>query len=415
MLNRIGGDMLTCPKLTLMQRIKRFFFKIRRLFFALRFNKKSWKETCFPEGHEADLLKEFVRLIHKYKVKGSTQGLLELADFISHSDGSSRKGIYNQWLTRIASADMSWVELKAQAQAYRLLDDHYGYEKLLQAYDGLNYHFLSTKALKLEFIGYGLGDDSLNVFRKVTLQNKVLFEKVYLIESADFKRLEWFENHVRSELDKLPYLIPKIDSIFKGNKLAITYFDFLDQPLDNLTCPQYQLLTMAKDVNALKLDQLAQQAFPYNVADFTEIPIYQKSKQALQHWMQNQGMDSRKIQEYEKRILEMPRVLNHGDLHGKNTGNPNIIIDWDRVGPYPVGFDVGYILSNTLIFSCVDDWKTLEERLIKSSSFERNQLLFAINYFSLIFYIRKVGNKILPNDFKLFLEHLNKRHQNLKV
>ena len=45
-------------------------------------------------------------------------------------------------------------------------------------------------------------------------------------------------------------------------------------------------------------------------------------------------------------VKDLPHQITHGDLHGKNMGKPNVVIDWDRAGVYPLGLDIAYALSN---------------------------------------------------------------------
>ena len=46
-------------------------------------------------------------------------------------------------------------------------------------------------------------------------------------------------------------------------------------------------------------------------------------------------------------INQLPRWLTHGDLHGKNIGAPNLVIDWDKCGALPMGFDIALSISKT--------------------------------------------------------------------
>ena len=319
------------------------------------------------------------------------------------------------------SLNNGFHELKIKAGECRKSKNHQAYESLLKEFDA-NIKFLDkTFVTDCEFIGYGLGDDSLNVFRKIRLKDKVLFEKIYCLDSHDYKRLLWFETYLSKDVQSLGFVTSSIYTITQGKFLAVVYFEFLDVELDNLKQPLRTLLETAIRLNDLEISVKVNMAFQAMKLDFTHIDIYQKSKQGLMYWMQKNGLDSSKIDQYEKIVKQAPHILNHGDLHGKNMGMPNIVIDWDRAGLYPVGFDLGYILSNEYKFTDLKTWlvdfESFHQTLRSGSKFDipLDLRVFCINYFLLIFYIRKINKNILIEQYMQLLDVIEDLYGSLKL
>lgn len=84
----------------------------------------------------------------------------------------------------------SWYSLKKYSKFAKQDNDHAFYEKAVGDICGV---VDFPKTLEAEFIGKGRGENVLNSYRKVKLENDcVFFEKVYKNESDDFFKVKFF-------------------------------------------------------------------------------------------------------------------------------------------------------------------------------------------------------------------------------
>lgn len=375
-------------------------FKLRRIFYKFGLGQSFLGNVYAPDDNKEYELIACISEIKKQHFRKSDLSLSKLFDSLSVNSHKELAKLINQQFHSDQTEKINWSIMKAKAQICRSDNNLTAYEKVLGDYDPIVQLISTNETIATEFIGYGLGDDSLNVFRKVELKDEMLFEKVYLLDSPDFNRLEWFENFVRKEVEAIEYKVPKLIKIIKGEKLAIVYYQFLNEPLDNLKRPKKQLIEIAQNLNSLNLSNTAKLNFPKKSLDFTSIPIYQKSKAALIKWLQKSGIDAKKFDKYESLVMSLPRALNHGDLHGKNVGDNGVVIDWDRAGFYPIGFDIGYILSNTKNVTDLSLWQKEVMLLNCNIHLQKEKFLFAVTFFSAVFYFRKMGSRILPRELE---------------
>ena len=304
----------------------------------------------------------------------------------------------------------SWNDFKLISELSDLLEDHKRYEDCLTQYDSVLELMTSLNATKSKFIGYGLGEQTLNTYRYIEFQGVVYFEKIYLTQSDDLRHLLWFFNYGQDSVIQAGYRLPEILKVSKGDKLTAVYFEFIDNKLDNLNDfinNAFKIAFTLKNINLSSVALEESQKFK-----FQETPLYRDNYTRLQSILFQQGVKDNKLAEMQNKINTMTGVLSHGDLHGKNLGNPNVIIDWDKSGVYPQGFDIAYILSNCYIFIGMEDLLFFLKRQISSNqlnthnSEEYNELLFSILFFAMIFYSRKIGNKILPEGILSMYQYL---------
>ena len=261
--------------------------------------------------------------------------------------------------------NLSWNDFKLISELSDLLDDHKLYEDCLTQYDSVLELITSLDATKSKFIGYGLGEQTLNTYRYIELQGEVYFEKIYLTQSDDLRHLLWFFKYAQDSIIQAGYRVPKILKVSKGDKLTAVYFEFIDNKLDNLNDFINNTLKIAFNLTNIRLSSEAikeSQKFK-----FQEAPLYRDNYIRLENFLFQQGVKANKLVEMQNKINTMNGVFSHGDLHGKNLGNPNIIIDWDKSGVYPKGFDIAYILSNCYIFIGMEDLLRFLKRQIPSN------------------------------------------------
>lgn len=190
---------------------------------------------------------------------------------------------------------------------------------------------------KSEFIGSGIGRNSLNTYRKVTLEDGIYFEKIFFTSDPGLQSLTWFY-HTLYEPLKGHIKIPKLKMQYRGEILTIVYYEFLKlSPLPKarrekelVNFSKYLYKTSIKlDIKDLKIpDFLKNFAGNHNVYKKNRPMV--KTKLAENNWP---------ISVIEERIKTAKHVLTHGDINHRNAFCDKVLIDWDDFGIYPIGFD----------------------------------------------------------------------------
>ena len=114
-------------------------------------------------------------------------------------------------------------KLKKRALRDRIHNNHKRYSILLKRFvSDWDIAFKST-----EFIGQGSGKHNLCVYRKVCIDNKYYFEKVYFNDSVALRKNMWIQDNgypiLRNYLNTA-----KLCKIIRGDLISIAYFDFID-------------------------------------------------------------------------------------------------------------------------------------------------------------------------------------------
>jgi hypothetical protein len=297
---------------------------------------------------------------------------------------------------------MDWQSLRDFSEVARFTGEHKAYEQAIFSFDPK----LQLRSYEqASFIGSGLGCGTLNAYRKLEQGDIAYFEKIYLNESRDLTHLLWFEENYRPLLDDDYIRAPRLIKVRKGINATAVYFEFLFEPLDNCNRMPEQAIEVALSLYRQPINWDAN--LPEGVLAFETLDIYQACFKLTQHWIAENGVGSvQQLSDWEAKIKTLPRQLSHGDLHGKNMGEPNIVIDWDRTGLYPFGFDIAYALSNTYTFVSVSDLHHYLHAHCRSTVADEQWplFLFSCSYFCLLFYIRKRQDKIFDNQLSALYE-----------
>ena len=98
------------------------------------------------------------------------------------------------------------------------------------------------------------------------------------------------------------------------------------------------------------------------------------------------------IKKIEDIIISYPHVLAHGDLNTAHVYENGYFIDWDRFGIYPIGYDIGMLLSR---YNAFENSKALVDFIDLNildkidSNIDKKEFKIGCLYFSFIFYSRK--------------------------
>lgn len=311
------------------------------------------------------------------------------------------KGVENSQLS-------AWQKLNDLAEVARILDDQGAYIKAIKEYDSLLGVCLESFSFS-RFLGTGLGPGTLNAFRQVIYKDQMLFEKIYCNYSDDFAHIEWYGVYLYDSLVIKGIHAPKIVRMLRGEKVTAVYFEFINNPLDNLKTPLTDIIDIAQNITNIKLSTKAESQD--STYDVRSLDIYQacynNAIKGLAECDLLLGDPVALLASLEQVAMGMPKTVTHGDLHGKNIGKPNIVIDWDRCGYYPFGMDLGYILSNNYSYQSFNQF---HDDLMGYLRIEQDSLtsscLFSIGYFSLLFYTRKWGKGISKKKWCLLFNRL---------
>ncbi|AFL81709.1 phosphotransferase family protein [Aequorivita sublithincola DSM 14238] len=241
----------------------------------------------------------------------------------------------------------------------------------------------------------GGGESSLNTFRKVRVDSHWLFEKVYFNSCNDVKRIKWLDKHLSIRLLEFGIKLPELHWTFEGEAFTIAYFDFFD--LHNLTSFEVEndLLEIVKRLyqvsegTTLIKNKYADIEY---LNDFINHFEYKNSIKTAENRFLKHGI---LIKEFEQKAKKSKFIITHGDLHEKNVYKGFVVIDWDNVGLYPIGFEVAFIyyrlLNSGRINNFSPEWL---ENKFKNTIQVNDWLDFERNFFYFLFIFYSKSYKI---------------------
>ena len=276
---------------------------------------------------------------------------------------------------------------------------HILYEYVIDAFDGSKL-FDTNEILRVEFIGSGKGLFSLNTYRKITNNNQeILFEKIFLKGSIDFKKSEHFYNYYFDDLTSKGLKIPERKKVVSGSKLIVVHFEFFN--LIPIEVDHYFNAALSV-CNVLNKNYIYTQVpkfltdFPSNIFhNFREISYHD----TLMKFLNFTNISNISYKLIFDSLKKLPKVTTHADLNKINIYKNNIVIDWDKFGIYPFGYDLGLVLCLNLKYTghC-----RLEYILENEENYleEENKLgiLFYYLIFSFYFKIHLIHEKVFDKN-----------------
>lgn len=289
----------------------------------------------------------------------------------------------------LAMGGGDWSALKKYSQVAKYYEDHVFYSMAVANVCRIASPIDIKKA---DFVGSGFGQNTLDSYRKVQLRDScVCFEKVYKNSSDDFQKIKFFVEFVFPQLAE-QFRIPKA-RFFQGERGSIVLFDWLERivPVD-----KKNIMKFYTDFRTAALAvEVPREAMTDVVCDFTREPMFQGGCKSSTSWLKahfsKEAIDILLSGvEYFRKLPLSERVFTHGDMIPANAARDGVVIDFDKCGFYPAGYELAYLASKSLAF---DDLTSMESYLgeeIKSFSFV-NQAGFYL--FAFIYYSRPVGVK----------------------
>lgn len=229
-------------------------------------------------------------------------------------------------------------ELKRITKDIAAFQDHIFYDSLLKnMVPSWNIEYQTAL-----FFGKGMGESSLDSYRKIRINNIDYYEKVYFSKSPDLKTVIWFsENIARLLSHKIITANPSL--IFKGDELTILYFPFLKLEELEESEKEQRLIGFSKDLYEISLNNEIkgdESWIPESFLDVKEYFLYRRNFKIAKRKLKALNLSIKKI---EKAVFNSKRVLTHGDLNEGNGFKNNILIDWDAFGFYPIGLEAAYL------------------------------------------------------------------------
>lgn len=252
-----------------------------------------------------------------------------------------------------------------------------------------------------EFVGRGAGKGSLNSYRKIILDNNDLyFEKIYKSDSDDLKKIEFFYQNIFPHIGgkfKVPRLV-----LLRGHFGSVALFQWIDNfvPIDREKILDfYRFFREAVTVLKIPSDSRCE-----ILVDFTRESMIQDGLKRSKEWLNlKKRADELKYIDMICAFLKLlPRkelIFNHGDINKANISENGIVIDFDRCGFYPAGYDLAFIASKQFFFEDLNAMEVYLQKDIKDFSLIEK---LGFYFFAFLFYSRGVGVKA-SDDFLMEL------------
>lgn len=211
-----------------------------------------------------------------------------------------------------------------------------------------DWNIVLQKSCFLSKPGNGIGESSLVTFRKVTVSGRLLFEKVYLKSYPDYSNTVFFQSHIYRIISE-EIEVPLIVMEYSSELIDIVYFEYKhlsDFPSKQISI--FNLIAISKILyrksceNSNILNYFPKSLDLYNYTRHFE---YNKYYEKAHLRLSANGCDVKRIHQS---VNSSMRVITHGDLNITNIYSPNIVIDWDTFGIFPMGFDVAFLYCRLL-------------------------------------------------------------------
>ena len=272
-------------------------------------------------------------------------------------------------------------DLKRHANIVLKANDHRYYESLLKAF-GCK---LDVDIEKANFVGNGVGEASLDTYRKVIIDGKIYFEKVFFTSRTELETAEWFQQHIHSRL-KGHVVTASLEKLVRTDFITITYYEFLElTPFStNENFDAFIKLTknlyLLSDTQPSDMDDVYT---PAHVRDFRFHFRYRRNAIAAERKLRLLGVDFEKL----IRVVECSKkILTHGDINPGNAFKGPTLIDWDSFGIYPLGLEVANLYFRMAVWDkqCADPRKWLEDNY-KTAIAPSDWVSFKRNFFFFLY------------------------------
>ena len=242
------------------------------------------------------------------------------------------------FLRRFNAAD-DFAGLKKATEKHALSHDHRAYEQQLMQYDEEVIFDESCNAVG--FIGSGKGQHTLNSYRKLNFGGRMLFEKIYSIDSLDWRKCQYFYEQIHPRLNGSGICVPALLWPLFGNRLVVARFEFVDF---SMIGSELYLEEVVRLTNSMASPGPVGAGAPPELQDLSQHfgfeRCFKKSVGVLENAREKVGL----LTLMRKQCEALPRFVGHGDLSRPNMAGDGLVLDWDNFGFYPPGFDLALAL-----------------------------------------------------------------------
>src|SRR5690554_4963035 len=223
-------------------------------------------------------------------------------------------------------------EIKKKTNYAAIVDNHKYYNDLLKE-DIENWNIEVQKPI---FIGKGIGASSLDTFRRVSIDGKLYFEKVYFNSFPELENVLWFQENYYEDVVK-SIRTAKIEKVYKGKIMSVIYYEFLElNPLSSESVED-SIIQISKKLYKLSKNQLSVQN---HIIDFKKHFEYKRNIDSLTEDYSKIGIF---VKKFEVLAESSSQILTHGDFQKTNIFQDMTLVDWDSVGFYPIGLEQALI------------------------------------------------------------------------
>ncbi|MFO7757078.1 MAG: phosphotransferase [Roseovarius sp.] len=238
-------------------------------------------------------------------------------------------------------------------------------------------------------IGGGGGDFNLNAYRCGTLNGVPVFEKIYLLHSEGWRRVNWAYSRILPRLEgrvRAPRLLHRR----KGRRLAAAYFEYLP----DLTQSSNDAIFDAVREFQQHVADLDMSGLEPMLADFRAEPNFLRGAARLRKILTAAGRDPDEVDTVAASLTspDTRRIFTHGDLVPANIAADGVIFDWDRCGAYPPGYEIGSAIGRFVYCDTLADF----DAIIKEKKFARTcvESPGSLEFFTAVYYARRSGVEV---------------------
>lgn len=252
-------------------------------------------------------------------------------------------------------------EVRRLSKCAAILKSNFFFKNAILSFDQ-SAHEVFNNINYIDFLGSGQGAGVLNCYRICALSGVKCVEKIYLNNSKDLEALNFFISVIDADIKKAfankKIKIPAILDLVKTDKLTFVYTEYVENatPLEN--CDVADLAMVISKV--LEIKKIEFFLYYKDLNHFYELDTYLGAKKICSTKLSNFGVSIAYLDSVQNKISKNARkCISHGDIITFNILNNGIeyyLIDWDRMGYYPWGFDIGYAVSKSLNWNKIEDY-----------------------------------------------------------
>lgn len=237
----------------------------------------------------------------------------------------------------------SWDNFRAISGIFRYAKDYKKtniyYENLIKSVGRINEIPLNKSSAFI--LSTGRGADSLNCYRKVvSINNEVLFEKVYKRNGDAYKRLEFYRNEAFETLVQ-DLDVSVINSTIEGECAAIVYYEWRENLIKSNRDAAINTFIKLRESSLKIRPDLS--FYSKNMTDFSKAGPYYETREKVMSWLMTNELNIATLLNAENYVSSNQwdsLIFSHGDFGMHNSAHGPYVFDFDMCGMYPSTYEV---------------------------------------------------------------------------